>query len=87
MLIKSTQTFPHFSKQDALVSNIVFFFFQNGRFRCLYDYVSGDSDEVSFVEDDVIINPDPIDEGWMYGTVQRTGQRGMLPANYVEPIH
>ncbi|KAK5601244.1 hypothetical protein CRENBAI_002307 [Crenichthys baileyi] len=27
-----------------------------------------------------------IDEGWMYGRVERTGQQGMLPANYVEAI-
>ena len=52
----------------------------------MYDYNAGDNDEVSFVEEDVIVNPDPIDDGWMYGTVLRTGQRGMLPANYVEPI-
>ena len=52
----------------------------------MYDYVAADDDEVSFSEGDVIINPDPIDEGWMLGTVQRTGARGMLPSNYVEPI-
>lgn len=53
-------------------------------YRALYDYVAQDHDEVSFRDGDVIINAQPIDEGWMYGTVQRTGKSGMLPANYVE---
>jgi len=56
------------------------------RFKCMYDYTAGDDDEVSFREDDIVIDVDPIDEGWMYGTVLRTGQRGMLPANYVEQV-
>ncbi|XP_047011964.1 nebulin isoform X24 [Ictalurus punctatus] len=54
--------------------------------RAMYDYVAADSDEVSFKDGDVIVNVQAIDEGWMYGTVQRTGKTGMLPANYVEAI-
>ncbi|XP_034043082.1 nebulin-like [Thalassophryne amazonica] len=54
--------------------------------RAMYDYTAADSDEVSFKDGDVIINVQSIDEGWMYGTVQRTGKTGMLPANYVEAI-
>ena len=49
-----------------------------------YDYDAADDDEVSFMEGDVIINPEAIDDGWMYGVVERTGLMGMLPANYVE---
>ncbi len=41
---------------------------------------------MSFVEGDIIINGEVIDEGWMRGTVERTGASGMLPANYVEPL-
>ncbi len=55
-------------------------------YKALYDYAEADSDEVSFVEGDTIINAEIIDEGWMTGTVQRTGQHGMLPANYVEKV-
>ncbi|XP_061178123.1 LIM and SH3 domain protein F42H10.3-like isoform X6 [Saccostrea echinata] len=55
--------------------------------KALYDYTSADVDEVSFQEDDLIIQCQPIDEGWMEGTVKRTGQRGMLPSNYVEPVN
>nr|XP_057937782.1 nebulin isoform X5 [Doryrhamphus excisus] len=54
--------------------------------RAMYDYLAADSDEVSFKDGDVIVNVQAIDEGWMYGTVQRTGKTGMLPANYVEAI-
>ncbi|XP_054615661.1 LIM and SH3 domain protein 1 isoform X2 [Dunckerocampus dactyliophorus] len=56
------------------------------RYRAVYDYAAADEDEVSFMEDDVIVDVQLIDEGWMYGRVERTGQLGMLPANYVEAI-
>lgn len=55
--------------------------------KSLYDYTAADDDEVSFVEDDLIINCEPIDDGWMMGTVERTGGYGMLPSNYVEPMN
>ncbi|XP_042539421.1 nebulin isoform X2 [Dipodomys spectabilis] len=55
-------------------------------FRAIYDYMAADADEVSFKDGDAIVNVQSIDEGWMYGTVQRTGRTGMLPANYVEAI-
>ncbi|XP_074018930.1 LIM and SH3 domain protein 1 isoform X2 [Numenius arquata] len=56
------------------------------RFRAVYDYNAADEDEVSFQDGDTIINVQQIDDGWMYGTVERTGETGMLPANYVEAI-
>ena len=56
-------------------------------YQAMYDYESQDSDEVSFRDGDIIINAAFIDEGWMTGTVHRTGQSGMLPANYVEPVN
>jgi len=55
--------------------------------RALYDYVAADKDEVSFNENDVIVNCQMVDEGWMTGTVQRTLMWGMLPANYVEKVN
>ena len=42
----------------------------------IFDYLVGD----------YIINVEIIDDGWMEGTVQRTGQRGMLPSNYVDKV-
>ncbi|KAM7406869.1 hypothetical protein PAMA_002863 [Pampus argenteus] len=54
--------------------------------RAMYDYTAADNDEVSFKDGDVIVNVQSIDEGWMYGTVQRSGKTGMLPANYVEAV-
>ncbi|XP_028834027.1 nebulette isoform X2 [Denticeps clupeoides] len=55
-------------------------------YRAMYDYAARDCDEVSFRDGDIIQFVQPIDEGWLYGTVQRTGHSGMLPANYVEGI-
>lgn len=61
---------------------------RSGRvYRAMYDYEAQDRDEVSFRDGDMIVNCTPIDEGWMTGMVQRTGQSGMLPANYVELAH
>ncbi|CAC5420000.1 LIM zinc-binding domain-containing Nebulette,LIM and SH3 domain protein F42H10.3,LIM and SH3 domain protein Lasp [Mytilus coruscus] len=54
--------------------------------RAAYDYVAADDDEVSFNEGDHIIFCQPIDAGWMEGTVEATGRRGMLPSNYVETV-
>ncbi|XP_037111466.1 LIM and SH3 domain protein 1 [Syngnathus acus] len=56
------------------------------RYRAVYDYAAADEDEVSFIDGDVIVDVQQIDEGWMYGRVERTNQQGMLPANYVEAI-
>uniref|UniRef100_A0A3Q3XKQ5 LIM and SH3 domain protein 1 n=1 Tax=Mola mola TaxID=94237 RepID=A0A3Q3XKQ5_MOLML len=60
--------------------------FPQKRYRAVYDYTAADEDEVSFMDGDVIVEVQQIDEGWMYGRVERTGQQGMLPANYVEAI-
>lgn len=53
-------------------------------YRAMFDYEAQDEDEVSFRDGDLIINVSSIDGGWMTGEVQRTGQVGMLPANYVQ---
>lgn len=53
-------------------------------YRAMYDYEALDDDEVSFIDGDLIINVSSIEGGWMTGEVQRTGQVGMLPANYVQ---
>ena len=53
----------------------------------MYDYEAQDTDEVSFKDGDLLVNCTSIDEGWMTGTVHRTGKFGMLPANYVEAVN
>lgn len=56
-------------------------------YRAMYDYEAQDDDEVSFQDGDLIVNVSSIDGGWMTGQVQRTGQVGMLPANYVQVVN
>lgn len=51
----------------------------------MYDYDAAEDDEVTFKEGDVVLHGEPIDDGWMFGTVKRTGRFGMLPSNYVVP--
>ncbi|XP_077966510.1 uncharacterized protein LOC120341950 isoform X3 [Styela clava] len=55
-------------------------------YQAMYDYAAQDDDEVTFMDGDVIINAQKIDDGWMFGTVERTGQTGMLPSNYVSVV-
>ena len=64
---------------------IVFLNFKEA-FQAIYDYEAQDDDEVSFRDGDLIINCVKIDDGWMCGTVHRTGKYGMLPANYVTSV-
>uniref|UniRef100_A0A8C6SN06 LIM and SH3 domain protein 1 n=1 Tax=Neogobius melanostomus TaxID=47308 RepID=A0A8C6SN06_9GOBI len=56
------------------------------RYQALYSYTAAEADEVSLQEGDLILNVETIDAGWAFGVNQRTGQRGMLPANYIRPI-
>ena len=67
------------------VRSSIYLYFQMCN-KAMYNYDAADTDEVSFVEGDVITYCQPIDAGWMEGTVHRTQQRGMLPSNYVEPL-
>eukprot|EP00043_Microstomoeca_roanoka_P006579 m.64030 g.64030 ORF g.64030 m.64030 type:complete len:445 (-) comp13474_c2_seq2:59-1393(-) len=50
----------------------------------LYEYEAADADEVSLQEGDVVVNVEDVAEGWVKGTVQRTGETGMIPSNYLE---
>ena len=50
----------------------------------LYDYEAADEDEISFVEGDRVVNVEVVDDGWITGTVERTGQTGMAPSNYFQ---
>jgi len=59
---------------------------QGAVFAAVYDYDIADDDEVSFIEGDRVINATLIDDGWMIGTVSRTGKRGMVPTNYFEEM-
>lgn len=51
----------------------------------VYAYTATDTDEVSFVEGDEAINVTIIDDGWIQGTIKRTGESGLLPSNYFSP--
>lgn len=76
------------SDDEASALQIVRFYgvVQGPVYQAMYDYEAQDDDEVGFRENDIVVNVEPIDEGWMFGTIERTGMRGMLPANYVERI-
>lgn len=54
--------------------------------RAIYSYTAAESDEISFIEGDVLDQCEHIDSGWMLGRNPKTGQHGLLPSNYVEII-
>ena len=55
--------------------------------RALFDCRGDDETELSFAKGDVIIGCLPAqDDGWLIGTLQSTGARGLFPSNYAEPI-
>ena len=56
------------------------------RYVALYDYTAADDDETSFNEGDTAVEVEVIDDGWIMATIERTGQRGMVPSNYFEPM-
>ena len=68
-----------FSLASAAVDNI-----RLSSAVALYDYAAADADEVSLQEGDVIVDVTEAEEGWLTGTVARTGVRGTLPTNYVK---
>lgn len=68
------------------MSILPFLLYLQKRYQALYSYTAAEADEVSLIEGDLILDVEQIDEGWMFGCNQRTGQRGMLPANYVRPV-
>ncbi|PVU90775.1 hypothetical protein BB561_004727 [Smittium simulii] len=44
-------------------------------------------DEISFIKDQLVVNIEKSSEdGWFYGTVEDSGQRGLFPENYVQFI-
>ena len=56
------------------------------RVRAIYSYCASDSDEISFIEGDILVQCQSIDDGWMFGRNPQTGEYGLLPSNYVEII-
>ena len=60
------------------------FFSPFQRYVALYDYQAADDDEASFAEGDTARDVEVIDDGWINATIERTGQRGMVPSNYFE---
>ena len=54
--------------------------------RAIYSYTAAESDEISFIEGDILDQCEHIDAGWMLGRNPKTGQQGLLPSNYVEII-
>lgn len=49
----------------------------------LFAYTAADDEEVSFDKGDEFVDVEEAEEGWLKGTVVRTGATGTFPANYV----
>ncbi|KAG8181176.1 hypothetical protein JTE90_010948 [Oedothorax gibbosus] len=61
------------------------------RVRATYKYTGEDVDELSFEIGDIIQvveydDPEEQEEGWLMGTKESTGDKGLFPANFTRPI-
>ena len=56
---------------------------QGEKYRAMYNYKAQNDDEVSIVKGDVV-NAETLIDGWVFGVVQRTNQRGNIPANHMK---
>ncbi|KAF9426186.1 Epidermal growth factor receptor substrate 15 [Podila epigama] len=55
--------------------------------KALFDCNGDEESELSFLEGDILLNvKETAEEGWLHGTLQRTGEEGLFPENYVEVI-
>ncbi|KAI0244200.1 hypothetical protein L0F63_007232 [Massospora cicadina] len=56
--------------------------------RCLYDFETGEEDELTMVAGEIITVTKEIDEGWWVGEIGSGSNKrsGMFPVNYTEPL-
>ena len=52
----------------------------------LYDYAAMRDDELTFTENTIIYVVKKNDDGWFEGVTEETGQTGLFPGNYVQPV-
>ncbi|CCD26591.1 Abp1p NDAI_0I00220 [Naumovozyma dairenensis CBS 421] len=52
-----------------------------------YDYDAGEENELTFVENDKIINIEFVDDDWWLGELEKNGEKGLFPSNYVSLGH
>ncbi|KAF9972229.1 Increased rDNA silencing protein [Actinomortierella ambigua] len=53
--------------------------------KAIFDCTGDDEHELTFKEGDIILNvEETAEEGWLRGTIERTGEQGLFPDNYVE---
>ncbi|KAF9208268.1 hypothetical protein BGZ49_009320 [Haplosporangium sp. Z 27] len=55
--------------------------------RALFDCVGDEESELTFRDGDILVDVKPTsEEGWLHGRLERTGEEGLFPDNYVEII-
>merc|ERR1712066_909341 len=72
------------SIDDGDVSNSDESSYKINTFVAMFGYDPQEEDELRLLEGDMVDECQFIGEGWLYGYNRRTGEAGMLPANYVE---
>lgn len=54
--------------------------------QAAYDYKPMNGDELELARGDVLVIEEKHDDGWCTGMNERTGARGVFPANYTKPL-
>ena len=55
-------------------------------YKADYDYEAEEDNEITFQEGDHISDIEIINDGWCFGTNIQTGERGMIPTNYITEV-
>ncbi|KAF9943101.1 hypothetical protein BGZ67_006469 [Mortierella alpina] len=56
--------------------------------KALFDCHGDEDSELTFLEGDILTDVRVTSEdGWLHGRLERTGEEGLFPDNYVELIH
>ena len=58
----------------------------DGGLYALFSYTAADADELSFEKGDIFDDVVEHIPGWVVATIRGTGERGMVPSNYLEEL-
>ena len=88
--VNTQNTFQYYPVNTDLNSYQYFLFdsdklpYRSSKVVTLYACVADTESELSFGPNEVVTDVrNSVEKGWLVGTLERTGQRGLLPANYV----
>ena len=56
------------------------------KYKAIYHFQAENNDELTFLENDIIILEETLDEDWARGKIQGSENVGIFPLNFVEKL-